>query len=74
MVLRRAWQLAIGDGVPARAFLVAFVVGTILNVINQGDALVTGAHINTFKLVLTYLVPYFVSTHGAVMARWKPAA
>lgn len=48
-------------------------MGTILNVIDQGDALVTGAHINAFKLVLTFLVPCLVSTHGAVMARWNTA-
>ena len=70
---RRAWHLATSDGVPSRAFFVALAVGTILNVINQGDALVTGAHINAFKLVLTFLVPYLVSTHGAVMARWNSA-
>jgi hypothetical protein len=41
-------------------------VGTILNFINQGDALLGAASINWFKVVLTYLVPYAVCTYGAV--------
>jgi hypothetical protein len=64
-------NLAMEDGVPARAFLVALIVGTALNLINQGDALLHGAALNWAKIVLTYLVPYAVSTHGAVMARMR---
>jgi hypothetical protein len=60
---------AISDGVPRRSFTVAIVVGTILNLINQGDALFTGASLDLVKLMLTYLVPYCVSTYGAVSYR-----
>jgi len=66
---RRALVLAMSDGVPARALLVALVIGTLLNLINQGDALMHGEPLNWTKLALTYLVPYLVSTHGAVAAR-----
>ena len=45
------------------------VLGTILNLITQGDALVTNAALNTSMLLLTYLVPYCVSTYGAVSFR-----
>jgi len=48
---------------------VALIVGTILNLINQGDALVAGRHLDIAKLVLTFIVPYFVSTYGAVSFR-----
>lgn len=48
----------------ARAVLVMIVVGTILNLINQGEALVGGAPVNVWKLALTYLVPFCVSTFG----------
>jgi hypothetical protein len=48
---------------------VAVVVGTILNLINQGDALFGQGPINWIKIVLTYLVPYAVSTYGAVSYR-----
>jgi hypothetical protein len=68
---RRAVALALANGTPRRAFWVALVVGTILNLINQGDAFVHGGRVNWAKLVLTYLVPFAVSTHGAVTARMR---
>lgn len=51
-----------------RAWRVALVVGTVLNTINHYD-LMFGAVISssvTIQIVLTYLVPYIVSTHGQV--------
>ena len=68
-IWRRALVLAMSEGVPMRALLVALVIGTILNIINQGDAFVYGTPVNWTKLALTYLTPYLVSTHGAVAAR-----
>ena len=65
-MLRLALRCAFSDGVPRRSFLVALVVGTVLNVINQGDALFGAAPINWVKIVLTYFVPYAVCTYGAV--------
>jgi hypothetical protein len=35
-------RFCVTDGVPRRSFVVALVVGTILNLINQGDALFEG--------------------------------
>jgi hypothetical protein len=55
--------------VPRRSLMAAIVVGTILNLINQGDALFSGRHIDWLKLVLTYIVPYCVATYGAVAFR-----
>ena len=54
------------DGVPRRSLIVALVIGTLLNLINQGDVLLNGAGLNWFKLALTYAVPYGVATYGAV--------
>jgi hypothetical protein len=68
--LRVIWRLATSDGVPRRSLKVAIVVGTALNLINQGDALWGEASINWFKLALTFAMPYAVSTYGAVAARW----
>jgi hypothetical protein len=71
------WRYAVSDGVPKRSFIVALIVGTILNLINQGDAVFTGMPIDITKLLLTYLVPYCVSTYGAVSYRLhaaRPAA
>ena len=50
----------------ARSFIVALIVGAILNLINQGDALFSGAQLNWTKLILTFAVPYCVATYGAV--------
>jgi hypothetical protein len=51
-----------------RAIKVALVVGTTLTLINQGDRLIAGLAPGWIKMALTYLVPYCVSTHGAVSA------
>jgi hypothetical protein len=64
---------AVSEGVPMRSLVVALIVGTILNLINQGDAVFAGAPIDATKLLLTYLVPYFVSTYGAVSYRLHAA-
>ena len=64
-----AFRYSLSDGIPRRSFFIALVVGTILNLINQGDALFGPAHINWIKIWLTYFVPYAVSTYGAVSYR-----
>ena len=60
--------LALHPKIVRSALIVAIIVGTILNLINQGDALLTGTSIVWWKICLTYLVPYCVSTYGAVTA------
>jgi hypothetical protein len=69
MSWKAAWHYALSDGVPRRSLGVALVVGTILNLINQGDALAAGRPLALVKLALTYLVPYCVCTYGAVSFR-----
>jgi hypothetical protein len=51
-----------------RSFWVAVVVGSILNLINQGADVAGGRSIDVLKLLLTYAVPFFVSTFGAYSA------
>jgi len=53
-----------------RALRTMFVVGTILVAINHGDALVAGRidGERVFKICLTLLVPYGVSTTSSVAA------
>jgi hypothetical protein len=74
MTLRLACQYALSDGVPRRSLFAALVVGTMLNLINQGDALFGGVPVNWFKIILTYCVPYAVSTYGAVSVQIRRAA
>jgi hypothetical protein len=62
-------EIVFARGIVRRSLLVALVVGTILNLINQGDAAVGGAALNWWKVALTYCVPYLVATYGAVTAR-----
>jgi hypothetical protein len=66
LTLRSACRCAFSDGVPRRSLFVALVVGTVLNLINQGDAFFGAMPINWLKIILTYFVPYAVCTYGAV--------
>jgi len=52
---------------------IALVVGVILNLINQGDVLFSMQFekINWWKLLLTFAVPYLVSTYASVRERLK---
>ena len=70
-IWKLACRRAISDGVPRRSLYVALIVGTVLNLINQGDAVLGMASINWLKLILTYCVPYAVCTYGAVSYQLK---
>jgi hypothetical protein len=60
-----ALRRALSSASARRSLVVALVVGTVLNLINQGDALVSGAPLNHWKIALTFIVPFCVSTYGA---------
>lgn len=64
-------RLALSEGIPKRSAIVAVIVGTVLNAINQGDALLAGDPLDWGKIVLTYCVPYCVATYGACSFRFK---
>lgn len=64
-------MLCVSDGIPKRSALVAICVGTVLNLINQGDVIARGGHVDLLKIVLTYAVPYCVATYGAVSYRLR---
>lgn len=66
---RAALDYATSDGVPRRSLRIALIVGSILNLINQGDVLLGVAPVNWWKIALTYAVPYLVSTYGVVSFR-----
>ncbi len=59
-------QCALDRRTVITAFKLAVVVGTLLVIINQGDAVFGDAHLSWVKLVLTYMVPYGVSTYTSV--------
>lgn len=52
-----------------RAIKVALVVGTLLTAINQGDQIIAGMTPPLWKILLTYLVPYLVSSYAGAQSR-----
>ena len=48
-----------------RAVTVSAIVGTSLTLINQGDLILSGALPPAWKVMLTYLTPYLVSSYSA---------
>ncbi|MGI9482882.1 MAG: nitrate/nitrite transporter NrtS [Hyphomicrobiales bacterium] len=67
-------NMIFGDGTPKKAFFTALVVGTILTLINHGDVLLAGEVPPALKVILTFCVPYCVTTWGAVTgkrAQWR---
>ena len=47
------------------AVKVSLVVGTLLNLINQGDVIVANGAISWTHFVLNYIVPYCVASYSA---------
>ncbi len=62
------FKLARRPAIVKRSLIIAAIVGTILNLINQGDVMDDMSEFELWKCMLTYLVPYCVSTYGAVSA------
>jgi len=62
--------IAFSREVVIRGLKVGLVVGTILVAINQGDAIISGdlGAVVAWKIPMTYLVPYCVSTYAGVAA------
>jgi len=65
-VWRLAMKFASSRRIVVNATKIAAVVGTLLNGINQGGALLDGQAISVAHLLLNYLVPYSVATYSAV--------
>ncbi|MEE8108912.1 MAG: nitrate/nitrite transporter NrtS [Gammaproteobacteria bacterium] len=61
-------RLARRRDIVLRAVRVALLVGTVLALINHGDKLIYGGMQTSdyLKILLTYLVPYCVSTYSSV--------
>ena len=49
----------------SRALKVSAIVGTLLVAINQGDLLLAGGMPPLWKILLTYFVPYAVSSYSS---------
>ena len=67
-------QMILGDGTPKKAIFTALVIGTLLTAINHGDVILSGLPPPAWKVILTYCVPYCVTTWGAITgkrAQWR---
>ena len=67
----KGWlSVALRRDIVVRGLKVGVIVGTILVAINQGDMILSGQldASAAWKIPLTYLVPYCVSTYGGVSA------
>ena len=62
-------DLAFTDGTPRKALLTACVVGTVLTIINHGDNIMSGIYPPPWKVLLTYCVPFCVTTWGAFLGK-----
>ncbi len=62
-------DLATSATMPRKAFFTACIVGTILTAINRLDTIILGEIPPTIKNVLTYCVPYYVTTCGSVLCK-----
>ena len=51
--------------IAANALRIALFVGTALNLINQGGAILAGSGVSWLHLVLNYAVPYCVASYSA---------
>lgn len=68
-------QTVVAPSILRSAVKVAFVVGVILNVINQGPALWQGAAVSLWHVLLNFAVPFCVSSYSAArnqMGRVEP--
>lgn len=71
MNLKKIIQAVFSKRVITDALVVCIVVGSILNFVNQGDLIVRFQFekLSTAKLILTYFVPYAVSTFSSVKTK-----
>ena len=63
-------ELFVRKDVAFRAFKIALIVGVILAGINHGDHIIKGEMTgnNWIKIMITFCVPYCVSSFSSVMA------
>jgi len=72
MQIKRYIKEAFSKLVLKRALRVALIVGIILNLINQGRSIVAGfENFHIAQFLLTFLVPYLVSTYSSVLSKFN---
>lgn len=65
---RRFFRVMASARIVGNAAKVSLVVGTMLNLINQGDYLFAGHGVMVGHILLNYLVPYGVASYSGARA------
>lgn len=63
--MRQLFRAARSRPIVINSLKVSLVVGSVLNLINQGGRLMAGDDPSWFHLLLNYLVPYCVASYSA---------
>ena len=63
--MRKFFGTACSRRIVVNALRIALLVGTVLNLVNQGGAIISGTGISWLHLVLNYAVPYCVASYSA---------
>ena len=68
--MRSLFQVACSGKIVKNSLRIALVVGSILNLVNQGGAILAGAGISWMQIALNYAVPYCVASYSAAKNEW----
>jgi hypothetical protein len=63
--LKTVFRVANSSSIRRNAVRIALVVGSVLNLINQGPALWNGSEVSLVNVALNYFVPFCVSSYSA---------
>jgi hypothetical protein len=58
-------RLALQPGIARAALKVSLVVGTLLNIINNGEHFWAGHSVSLWRVALNFVVPFCVSSYSA---------
>jgi hypothetical protein len=69
--LHRRLRTFLDPEIAATATRVSLLVGTVLNLINQGPELLARTGVSWPKIAMNYLVPFCVATYSAAATQWR---
>lgn len=64
-LMRTLFQTACSSKIVKNSLRIALVVGSILNLVNQGGSILSGTGISWIHVGLNYFVPYCVASYSA---------
>jgi hypothetical protein len=70
--MRELFKAACSGKIVKNSLRIALVVGSILNLVNQGSAILAGTGISWIHVALNFFVPYCVASYSAVKNELTP--